>query len=212
MDGALKVRLQAPALEDRANEALCEFLAELLKRPKSAVRILVRRTQPDETNRNSRRDAQRRFERCSCKSLQLTQRNERRSASAHMSFRPQRNSKRFASSQARRLAVLRFSRARSDRASHSCICRPGCARGAGFIFVPAKGTPKKLVHKIETESLAALPGETLYYAGQDELRKNLKKTSGPRKERGDAIFAEECDSLRGDGGCGHDRAGAQLRA
>jgi uncharacterized protein (TIGR00251 family) len=40
LDGALKVRLQAPALEDRANEALCEFLAYLLKTPKSAVRIL----------------------------------------------------------------------------------------------------------------------------------------------------------------------------
>ena len=40
MDGALKIRLQAPAVEDRANEALCVFLAELLKRPKSAVRIL----------------------------------------------------------------------------------------------------------------------------------------------------------------------------
>jgi uncharacterized protein len=38
--GALKVRLQAPALEDRANAALCEYLAELLKTPKSAVRIL----------------------------------------------------------------------------------------------------------------------------------------------------------------------------
>jgi hypothetical protein len=41
MGGALKIRLQAPAVEDRANEALCEFLAELLKRPKSAVRILA---------------------------------------------------------------------------------------------------------------------------------------------------------------------------
>jgi uncharacterized protein (TIGR00251 family) len=40
MDGALKVRLQAPALEDRANEALCEYLAEILKTPKAAVRIL----------------------------------------------------------------------------------------------------------------------------------------------------------------------------
>ena len=40
MDGALKVRVTAPALEDRANEALCEYLASLLKRPKSAVRIL----------------------------------------------------------------------------------------------------------------------------------------------------------------------------
>jgi uncharacterized protein (TIGR00251 family) len=40
MDGALKVRLRAPALEDRANVALCEYLAGLLKTPKSAVRIL----------------------------------------------------------------------------------------------------------------------------------------------------------------------------
>jgi uncharacterized protein len=40
MEGALKIRLQAPALENRANEALVEFLAHLLKRPKSAVRIL----------------------------------------------------------------------------------------------------------------------------------------------------------------------------
>jgi Xaa-Pro aminopeptidase len=47
-----------------------------------------------------------------------------------------------------------------------------------FYFVPAKGTPKKLVHKIETESLAAVPGDTLYYAGQDELRKNLAKALG----------------------------------
>ena len=40
MDGALKVRLRAPALEDRANVALCEYLAELLKTPRAAVRIL----------------------------------------------------------------------------------------------------------------------------------------------------------------------------
>jgi uncharacterized protein (TIGR00251 family) len=40
MSGALKIRLQSPALEGRANEALIEFLAALLKTPKSAVRIL----------------------------------------------------------------------------------------------------------------------------------------------------------------------------
>jgi uncharacterized protein (TIGR00251 family) len=40
MGGALKVRLQAPAVEGRANEGLVEFLAQLLKRPKAAVRIL----------------------------------------------------------------------------------------------------------------------------------------------------------------------------
>src|SRR5215472_19138024 len=40
MNGALKVRLHAPAVENRANEALIQFLAQLLKTPKSAVRIL----------------------------------------------------------------------------------------------------------------------------------------------------------------------------
>src|SRR5712671_8040409 len=40
MGGALKVRLRAPAAEDRANEALVDFLAELLKTPRSAVSIL----------------------------------------------------------------------------------------------------------------------------------------------------------------------------
>ncbi len=50
-----------------------------------------------------------------------------------------------------------------------------------FYFVPAKGTPKKLVHKIETQSLAALPGETLYYSAQEELRSNLKKMFGRAK-------------------------------
>jgi uncharacterized protein len=39
IDGALKVRLCAPALENRANEALVEFLAAILKTAKSAVRI-----------------------------------------------------------------------------------------------------------------------------------------------------------------------------
>ena len=50
-----------------------------------------------------------------------------------------------------------------------------------FYFVPARGTPRKLVHKIETASLEPLPGETLYYAGQEELRKNLKKMLGRAK-------------------------------
>jgi len=40
MGGALKVRLQAPLVDDRANEALVEFLAQLLKTPRTAVRIL----------------------------------------------------------------------------------------------------------------------------------------------------------------------------
>lgn len=39
VEGALKIRLCAPAVENRANEALVEFLAGILKTSKSAVRI-----------------------------------------------------------------------------------------------------------------------------------------------------------------------------
>jgi Xaa-Pro dipeptidase len=58
---------------------------------------------------------------------------------------------------------------------------PGMRTRRWYYFVPAKGTPRKLVHKIETESLAALPGDTLFYAGQEELRKNLAKLLGRAK-------------------------------
>lgn len=47
-----------------------------------------------------------------------------------------------------------------------------------FYFIPVKGSPRKLVHKIESGSLASLPGETFYYAGQRELQTNLKKLVG----------------------------------
>jgi Xaa-Pro aminopeptidase len=50
-----------------------------------------------------------------------------------------------------------------------------------FYFVPAKGTPKKLVHKIETQSLAAVTGDTIYYSGQEELRGGLTKILGRAK-------------------------------
>ena len=39
--GALKVRLTAPPVDDKANAALCAFLAEQLNIPRSAVRILT---------------------------------------------------------------------------------------------------------------------------------------------------------------------------
>src|SRR6202140_212853 len=44
-----------------------------------------------------------------------------------------------------------------------------------FYFVPAKGIPKKLVHKIEAQALESLPGETFYYADLKELEKGLSK-------------------------------------
>jgi uncharacterized protein (TIGR00251 family) len=39
--GALKVRLTAPPVDDRANKALCRVLAERLNVPLSAVRIVA---------------------------------------------------------------------------------------------------------------------------------------------------------------------------
>jgi len=50
-----------------------------------------------------------------------------------------------------------------------------------FYFVPAKGTPRKLVHKIEAQALESLPGENFYYAGLQELEKGLKKILGHTK-------------------------------
>src|SRR6202011_4807249 len=50
-----------------------------------------------------------------------------------------------------------------------------------FYFVPAKGTPRKLVHKIEAQALESLPGETFYYAGLEELEKGLIKILGRAK-------------------------------
>jgi len=55
---------------------------------------------------------------------------------------------------------------------------PGMRTRRWFYFVPAKGTPKKLVHKIEAGALASIPGETFYYAGRKELIDNLKKSVG----------------------------------
>jgi Xaa-Pro aminopeptidase len=66
-------------------------------------------------------------------------------------------------------------RGRDPIAQHILGLPEGMRTRRWYYFVPAKGTPKKLVHKIESESLAALPGKTLYYAKQEELRKNLNK-------------------------------------
>ncbi|HXJ14132.1 MAG TPA: DUF167 domain-containing protein [Candidatus Limnocylindrales bacterium] len=49
LGGSLKTRLCAPAVENRTNEALVEFLSDLLKTPKSAARI-----QSGEHGRNKR--------------------------------------------------------------------------------------------------------------------------------------------------------------
>jgi len=66
-----------------------------------------------------------------------------------------------------------------DPIAHRILGLPeGLRTRRWFYFVPARGTPKKLVHKIEAQSLAAVPGDTLYFSAQEELRGNLKKMLG----------------------------------
>jgi Xaa-Pro dipeptidase len=58
----------------------------------------------------------------------------------------------------------------------------GMATRRWFYFIPSRGEPRKLVHKIEQKQLDSLPGRTQAYAGWEELRKRLQKLlSGSRK-------------------------------
>ena len=51
-----------------------------------------------------------------------------------------------------------------------------------FYFIPAKGEPRKLVHRIEQGALDAVPGEKLVYAGWEELHKLLGKLLSGKKK------------------------------
>jgi Xaa-Pro aminopeptidase len=52
---------------------------------------------------------------------------------------------------------------------------PGMATRRWFYLIPARGEPRKLVHRIEAAMLDALPGSKTLYAGLDELDKALPK-------------------------------------
>jgi Xaa-Pro dipeptidase len=56
------------------------------------------------------------------------------------------------------------------------------AKRRWFYLIPAKGAPRKLVHRIEAGALDALPGEKMVYAAAAELEKNLKKLIGRAKK------------------------------
>jgi Xaa-Pro dipeptidase len=51
-----------------------------------------------------------------------------------------------------------------------------------FYFVPANGEPRRLVHKIETETLRDLAGEQRFYAGWKELVEGIRATLGGAKK------------------------------
>ena len=55
------------------------------------------------------------------------------------------------------------------------VGKHGMATRRWFYFIPAKGEPRKLVHRIEQGALDGLDGEKLVYSGWEELHKNLPK-------------------------------------
>ncbi|HUJ39437.1 MAG TPA: M24 family metallopeptidase [Candidatus Acidoferrales bacterium] len=59
--------------------------------------------------------------------------------------------------------------------------RDGMNTRRWFYLIPARGEPRKLVHRIESAALDHLPGKKLVYSGRDELESGLKKTLGRAK-------------------------------
>jgi len=51
-----------------------------------------------------------------------------------------------------------------------------------FYYVPASGTPIKLVHRIEMDSLDAVPGDKVVYLGWKELESKLKEVLAGQKK------------------------------
>src|ERR1700712_2646965 len=51
-----------------------------------------------------------------------------------------------------------------------------------FYYVPAKGTPIKLVHRIEMDSLDAVPGDKVVYLGWKELEAKLTEILTGKKK------------------------------
>lgn len=50
-----------------------------------------------------------------------------------------------------------------------------------FYFIPVRGEPRKLAHRVEKAALDALPGKTTFYSGWEEMHKALPKLlSGSR--------------------------------
>lgn len=56
------------------------------------------------------------------------------------------------------------------------------AKRRWFYMIPAKGAPRKLVHRIEAATLDSLPGEKMVYAAAEELEKHLKRLVGSARK------------------------------
>lgn len=59
--------------------------------------------------------------------------------------------------------------------------RDGMGTRRWFYMIPSRGTPRKLVHRIESAALDRLPGQKLLYASHEELQSNLPHLIGGAK-------------------------------
>ena len=57
----------------------------------------------------------------------------------------------------------------------------GLATRRWFYFIPSRGEPRKLVHRIEAGMLDSLPGRKTEYSSWEELHKNLGRLLGGAK-------------------------------
>jgi Xaa-Pro aminopeptidase len=64
---------------------------------------------------------------------------------------------------------------RDPIASHVLGLGQGMFTRRWFYLIPARGVPRKLVHKIESRALDSLPGAKLEYASLEELDRNLRR-------------------------------------
>ena len=75
-----------------------------------------------------------------------------------------------------------------------------------YYLIPAAGEPRGLVHAIEPNSLAHLPGTTERYAGREQLEAGLRTLLDGHAPRRDGVLARLRDPLRLPGRRRHDRA------
>src|SRR4029077_7885291 len=107
-----------------------------------------------------------------------------------------------------RLAVLRFSRARPHRAKHSATSF-GDAYAPLELLHPGEGHTAQISAQDRDGVARSIARGHIFLCGARGAAEEPRQTFGTRKERRDAIFAEERYSLRGDGGRGNGGARAQ---
>ena len=82
-----------------------------------------------------------------------------------------------------------------DHLAYRILGITAMAKRRWFYLIPAKGEPRKLVHRIEAKTLDALPGRKLEYAAVDELQEGNRPVARWHTDPGHAVFANNVPQL-----------------